>query len=89
RLPNSDLSQEICKYMITKLSISMPKSLEEFARWRVRTGGYGSISEYFRELVRVDQRFIVAKQEQNRQQKQEDGPRPLASAARHPFDTRY
>jgi Arc/MetJ-type ribon-helix-helix transcriptional regulator len=45
----------------------MPKSLEEFARWRVRTGGYGSISEYFRELVRVDQRFIVAKQEQKQQ----------------------
>ena len=67
----------------------MPKSLEEFARWRVRTGGYGSISEYFRELVRVDQRFVVARQEQKQLQKQDDEKHQLASAARRPFDTRY
>ena len=43
--------------MITKLSVSLPASLEEFARKRVRDGGYGSISEYFRELIRIDQRL--------------------------------
>lgn len=43
--------------MITKLSISLPISLEEYARHRVRTGGYGSISEYFRELIRIDERL--------------------------------
>ena len=41
----------------------MPKSLEEFARSRVRFGGYGSISEYLRELIRIDQRFEIAKRE--------------------------
>ncbi len=49
--------------MITKISISMPKSLEEFARSRVCHGGYGSISEYLRELIRLDQRFEIAKRE--------------------------
>ena len=43
--------------MITKLSISLPQSLETFARSQVRNGGYGSISEYFRELIRIDQRL--------------------------------
>ncbi len=57
----------------------MPKSLEEYARSRVRNGGYGSISEYFRELVRVDQRFEAARREQPNQIE----PRPLALAARH------
>ena len=41
----------------------MPKSLEDFARTRVRHDGYGSISEYFRELVRIDQRYDTAKRE--------------------------
>ena len=47
--------------MITKLSISLPESLEKFAREQVRTGGYGSISEYLRELIRLDQRLSKIK----------------------------
>jgi Arc/MetJ-type ribon-helix-helix transcriptional regulator len=49
--------------MNTKLSVSLPGSLEEWVRLRVRYGGYGSISEYFRELVRIDQRFELAKRD--------------------------
>ena len=72
--------------MISKISISMPTSLEEYARSRVRNGGYGSISEYFRELVRLDQRFDTAK----REQPNSSDPRSLASAARHSqFGNRY
>jgi Arc/MetJ-type ribon-helix-helix transcriptional regulator len=74
--------------MITKLSISLPKALEDYARWRVRHGGYGSISEYFRELVRLDQRFEIGKQEKHAAVAPE--PQPLASAARRDtFRNRY
>jgi putative addiction module CopG family antidote len=74
--------------MITKLSISLPKSLEEYARWRVRNGGYGSVSEYFRELVRVDQRFQIEKLEQREAVQRK--PEVLASAARRDrFGSRY
>ena len=66
--------------MIAKLSISLPKSLEDYARWRVRNGGYGSISEYFRELVRVDQRLEIARHANHAAVRPE--PQPLASAAR-------
>ena len=66
--------------MITKLSISMPKSLEEFARWRVRHGGYSSVSDYFRELARADQRLLIEKQE--RRETAQPVREPLASAAR-------
>ncbi|MBK8464374.1 MAG: type II toxin-antitoxin system ParD family antitoxin [Chloracidobacterium sp.] len=62
--------------MIVKLSISMPKSLEDFARSRVRHDGYGSISEYFRELVRIDQRYDTAKRVQ---------PEPFRSAPDGPL----
>lgn len=43
--------------MRTKLSISLPFSLELYARTRVRDGEYSSISEYIRELIRIDQRM--------------------------------
>lgn len=65
--------------MITKLSISMPKSLEEFARWRVRNGGYSSVSDYFRELARADQRSLIERQE--RRETTQQVREPLASAA--------
>ena len=65
--------------MITKLSISLPQSLEEFARHRVRTGGYGSISEYFRELIRIDER--MSKMQRARKVLAQD-----AATAPHEFD---
>jgi len=43
--------------MRTKLSISLPFELELYARTRVRDGGYSTISEYLRELIRIDQRM--------------------------------
>jgi Arc/MetJ-type ribon-helix-helix transcriptional regulator len=58
--------------MISKISISIPKNLEDFARWRVRHCGYGSVSEYFRELVRIDQRYEI---ERNKQSREEARPR--------------
>ena len=60
--------------MITKLSISLPRSLEEYARHRVRTGGYGSISEYFRELIRIDER--LSKMERARKMHARDASAP-------------
>ncbi len=70
--------------MIARLSISIPKSLEEFARWRVRYGGYSSVSDYFRELARADQRLLLEKQE--RRETNQPVREPLASVARRdPF----
>ena len=43
--------------MTRKLSISMPDTVADYMYGRLRTGGYGTISEYVRELVRLDQRF--------------------------------
>ena len=40
----------------TTINISMPGKLGEFVRARVEGGGYGNTSEYFRELVRQDQK---------------------------------
>ena len=42
------------------MNISMPDSLKAFVDERVRSGGYGSHSEYLRELVRRDEQQAAA-----------------------------
>ncbi len=38
------------------MNISLPDPLREFVETSVRDGNYSTISEYFRELVRADQK---------------------------------
>lgn len=68
----------------------MPKSLEDFARSRVRHDGYGSISEYFRELVRIDQRYDTAKREPNKDTRPPyEPPFPLSQELQHRLGNKY
>jgi antitoxin ParD1/3/4 len=39
------------------LNISLPDSMRQFVEEKIKTGGYGTISEYVRELIRTDQRL--------------------------------
>lgn len=45
---------------IPKISVSIPENLMSFVSLKVHHGGYGSVSEYFRELVRQDQKAEIA-----------------------------
>lgn len=38
------------------MNISLPDTLKDFIDGRVSNDGYGNVSEYFRELVRADQK---------------------------------
>ncbi|MGC2639558.1 MAG: hypothetical protein WA294_20410 [Acidobacteriaceae bacterium] len=38
------------------MNISLPESLRQFVEEQIGARGYGSASEYFRELVRTDQK---------------------------------
>ncbi len=38
------------------ISITLPPTLKDFVDTRVSSGSYTSVSEYFRELIRRDQR---------------------------------
>ncbi len=38
------------------MNIALPTGLKEFAQARVAEGGYSSVSEYVRELIRADQK---------------------------------
>jgi antitoxin ParD1/3/4 len=49
--------------MATTMNISLPETLREFVEEAVRAGGYSSVSEYMRELVRL------AKAEQDLEQR--------------------
>lgn len=40
---------------MTTMNVSLPKTLKKFVDERVSDGGYGSSSEYVRELIREDQ----------------------------------
>ena len=38
------------------MNIALPESMKHFVQERVSEGGYSSVSEYVRELIRVDQK---------------------------------
>ena len=38
------------------LNISLPETMRSFVEEKISSGGYGTISEYVRELIRADQR---------------------------------
>ncbi len=38
------------------LNISLPESMRKFVEKKIRSEGYGTISEYVRELIRADQK---------------------------------
>ena len=41
---------------MTSMNISLPEPLRDFVDAQVQTGGYGTASEYFRELLREAQK---------------------------------
>jgi antitoxin ParD1/3/4 len=41
---------------VSKMEISLPDSMQEFVETQIEIGGYSSASEYFRELVRAEQK---------------------------------
>lgn len=40
---------------MSRLTISMPKQMNEWVEAQISAGRYGNVSEYFRDLVRRDQ----------------------------------
>lgn len=38
------------------MNVALPESMKSYVRERVAEGGYGSVSEYVRDLIRADQR---------------------------------
>lgn len=42
--------------MSTSMNISLPETMKDFVDEQVQGGGYGSASEYIRDLVRRDQK---------------------------------
>ena len=41
---------------MAKLTISMPDAMSDYVASRIESGQYGTVSEYFRDLVRGEQR---------------------------------
>jgi antitoxin ParD1/3/4 len=68
------------------IHISVPGAVRRYVEDRVESSGYGSVSEYFRELIREDrQRQINLKSRATRAGvRAENQFRPLASPAARP-----
>ena len=47
--------------MMAKMTISLPESVRAYIQEKVQKDGYGTVSEYIRELVRSDQKAETAK----------------------------
>jgi antitoxin ParD1/3/4 len=43
-------------YFMETMNIALPESMKHFVQERVAAGGYSSVSEYVRELIRADQK---------------------------------
>ena len=41
---------------MTTMNVSLPDTLRDYIEQQVKTGGYGSSSEYIRDLIRQDQK---------------------------------
>lgn len=41
---------------MTSINISLPDSMKAYIEEQVNQGGYSTVSEYFRELIRQDQK---------------------------------
>ncbi len=48
--------------MATTMNISLPEALRDFIESTVNAGGYSSVSEYMRELIRKDQERAVLRE---------------------------
>jgi antitoxin ParD1/3/4 len=46
----------------TSMNISLPESMREWVEERIKAEGYGTASEYFRQLVRQDQKKQARKE---------------------------
>jgi antitoxin ParD1/3/4 len=44
------------RWFMDTMNIALPESLKQFVQERVTAGGYSSVSEYMRELIRADQK---------------------------------
>ncbi len=42
--------------MMTNMNVSLPDTLKEYVEEQVNDGGYGTVSEYLRELIRADKK---------------------------------
>ena len=50
----------------TSMNVSLPKEQKAFIEERVRAGGFGSASDYVRELIRRDQRELQREEVEQR-----------------------
>lgn len=50
----------------TSMNVSLPKEQRAFVADRVASGGFGSVSDYMRELIRRDQRDMLRDETEQR-----------------------
>ncbi|HVS10670.1 MAG TPA: type II toxin-antitoxin system ParD family antitoxin [Planctomycetota bacterium] len=58
----------------TTINVSLPSTLKDFVRAQIRSGAYGSASEYIRELIR-DARDRAREQDQRGGASEQDAAR--------------
>ncbi len=61
--------------MMTKVTISLPDSVRNFIKEKVENEGYGTVSEYIRELIRRDQRAATVQTNKKLRVEREPGIR--------------
>src|SRR5438067_932672 len=55
RICHNDSVKSLTKNTMTSVNISLPTNQRQFVKRKVSKGGYSTVSEYFRELIRQDE----------------------------------
>jgi antitoxin ParD1/3/4 len=58
-LGNAPIMAQTEARIMETMNIALPESMKHFVQERVTAGGYSSVSEYIRELIRADQKRTV------------------------------
>ena len=67
------------------ISISVPPALNEFVKYRIKSGRYASVSEYFRELIKRDEERELVRLEEIKRRNAVQYPRASGNPSRRDY----
>jgi antitoxin ParD1/3/4 len=53
---HTGINIQLNKHLMSTVNISLPESMKSYIDEQVSSGGYGTVSEFFRDLIRQDQK---------------------------------
>jgi antitoxin ParD1/3/4 len=56
KICHTNITVQLDEYLMSTVNISLPESMKAYIEEQVAMGGYGTVSEFLRDLIRQDQK---------------------------------